>query len=239
MLWWHQSLANDAWNMACFIGGGPNCPSENGPDLDIGAPPILYRLPDGDDVLLVGQKSAHVFALDPDDGQLRWKVKYGRGGYAGGVHWGMAATSTLLYAPNADTTFLPTERGEPKPGLFALSPRDGSIVWFAPAPDVCAADLKPACDRGFSPPPTAIPGVVFQPSFDGWLRAYAEKNGEPLWLFDTVREFTTVSGETARGGSIESAGAIVADGSVLVNSGYLFGGRMPGNVLLAFAVPRR
>ena len=239
MLWWHQSLAKDAWNMACFIGGGPNCPSENGPDLDIGAPPILHRLPDGDDVLLVGQKSAHVFALDPDDGKLRWKVKYGRGGFAGGVHWGMAATSTLLYAPNADTTFLPTERGEPKPGLFALSPRDGSIVWFAPAPDVCPADLKPACDRGFSPPPTAIPGAVFQPSFDGWLRAYAEKDGQPLWQFNTVREFTTVSGEKARGGSIESAGAIVADGSVLLNSGYLFGGRMPGNVLLAFAVPRR
>ena len=239
MLWWHQSLANDAWNMACFIGGGPNCPRENGPDLDIGAPPILHRLPDGDDVLLVGQKSAHVFALDPDDGKLKWKVKYGRGGYAGGVHWGMAATSTLLYAPNADTTFLPTERGEPKPGLFALSPRDGSVVWFAPAPDVCPADLKPACDRGFSPPPTAIPGAVFQPSFDGWLRAYAERDGELLWQFNTVREYKTVSGETARGGSIESAGAIVADGSVFVNSGYLFGGRMPGNVLLAFAVPRR
>jgi polyvinyl alcohol dehydrogenase (cytochrome) len=239
MLWWHQSLANDAWNMACFIGGGPNCPSENGPDLDIGAPPILHRLPDGDDVLLAGQKSAHVFALDPDDGKLRWKVKYGRGGYAGGVHWGMAATSTVLYAPNADTTFLPTERGEPKPGLFALSPRDGSIVWFTPAPDACPADLKPACDRGFSPPPTAIPGAVFQPSFDGWLRAYAERDGELLWQYNTVRDFTTVSGETARGGSIESAGAIVADGSVLVNSGYLFGGRMPGNVLLAFAVPRR
>lgn len=237
MLWWHQSLAKDAWNMACFIGGGPNCPHENGPDLDIGAPPILHRLPSGDDVLLVGQKSADVFALDPDDGKLLWKVKYGRGGYAGGVHWGMAATDTLLYAPNADTTFLPTERGEPKPGLFALSPKDGSIVWFAPAPDVCPENLKPGCDRGYSPPPTAIPGAVFQPSFDGRLRAYAEGDGRLLWEFDTVRDFTTVSGEVARGGSIESAGAIVADGRVLVNSGYLFGGRMPGNVLLVFAVP--
>ena len=239
MLWSHQSLAKDAWNMACFIGGGPNCPRENGPDLDIGAPPILHRLPNGDDVLLAGQKSAHVFALDPDDGKLLWKVKYGRGGFAGGVHWGMAAASSLLYAPNADTTFLPNERGEPKPGLFALSPADGSITWFTPAPDVCPAELKPACDRGFSPPPTAIPGVVFQPSFDGWLRAYAEKDGRLLWEFNTVRDFATVSGETARGGSIESAGAIVADGSVLVNSGYLFGGRMPGNVLLSFAVPKR
>jgi polyvinyl alcohol dehydrogenase (cytochrome) len=238
MLWWHQSLANDAWNMACFIGGGPNCPAENGPDLDIGAPPILHRLPSGKDVLLVGQKSADLFALDAEDGKLLWKVKYGRGGYGGGVHWGMAATSSMLYAPNADTNFLGTEKGVAKPGLFALEPNNGAIKWFVPAPDVCPPNLKPACDRGYSAPPTAIPGAVFQPGFDGWLRAYSERDGKLLWEYNTVREFDTVSGAKARGGSIESAGAIVADGSVLVNSGYLFGGRMPGNVLLAFAVPR-
>jgi polyvinyl alcohol dehydrogenase (cytochrome) len=174
--------------------------------------------------------------LDPADGKVIWRVKYGRGGYAGGVHWGMAATPDVLYTPIADTTFLGTEKGEPKPGLFALDPRSGSIKWFVPAPDVCPADKKPACDRGYSPPPTAIPGVVFQPSFDGFLRAYRESDGRLLWTYDTTREFDTVSGEKAHGGSIESAGAIVADGKVAVNSGYLFGGRMGGNVLLVFSV---
>ena len=234
MLWWHQSIPGDAWNMACFIGGGPNCPVENGPDLDIGAPPILHRLPDGREALLVGQKSGDVFALDPADGKLIWKVKYGRGGFAGGVHWGMSASARTLFAPNADTTFLGTEKGEPKPGLFALEPTSGAIRWFAPAPDVCAPEQKPACDRGYSPPPTSIPGVVFQPAFDGWLRAYRERDGALLWSFNTVREYDTVSGDKARGGSIESAGAVIANGGVLVNSGYLFGGRMPGNVLLMF-----
>ena len=236
MLWWHQSIAGDAWNMACFIGGGPNCPAENGPDLDIGAPPILHRLPSGKDVLLVGQKSADVFALNPDDGRLLWKVKYGRGGFAGGVHWGMSVSARTLFSPIADTTFLGTEKGEPKPGLFALEPSNGKIKWFAAAPDVCKAEQKPACDRGFSPPPTSMPGVVFQPSFDGWLRAYREADGQMLWSFNTARDFDTVSGEKAHGGSIESAGAIIADGRVVVNSGYLFGGRMPGNVLLVFSV---
>lgn len=239
MLWWHQSTKHDAWNMACFIGGGPNCPAENGPDLDIGAPPILHKLVSGKDVLLVGEKSADVFALEPDTGHLIWHVKYGRGGYAGGVHWGMAATPMTLYAPSADTSFLGTEKGEAKPGLFALSPENGSIRWFAPAPDVCPGDRKPACDRGYSPPPTAIPGAVFQPSFDGWLRAYSESDGTLLWSFDTTRQFVTVSGEQAHGGSIESAGAIVAYGQVVVNSGYLFGGRMGGNVLLVFSVDGR
>jgi polyvinyl alcohol dehydrogenase (cytochrome) len=240
MLWWHQSLPNDAWNMACFIGGGPNCPRENGPDLDIGAPPVLHRLPDGRDVLLVGQKSADVFALDPDTGKLLWKVRYGRGGFAGGVHWGLAASATTLYAPNADTTFLGTEKGEPKPGLYALEPASGAIKWFAPAPkDSCKPETKPACDPGYSPPPTVIPGVVFQPAFDGWLRAYRESDGALLWSFDTVRQYDAVGGLKGQGGSIESAGAIVADGAVLVNSGYLFGGRMPGNVLLKFAAGGR
>ena len=235
-LWWYQSVQHDAWNMACFIGGGPNCPLENGPDLDIGAPPILHTLPNGKQVLLVGHKSADIFALDPDNPtHPLWKVKYGRGGYAGGVHWGMAASATTLFAPNADTIFLGTEKGEAKPGLFALDPSNGKIKWFVPAPDVCPADQRPACDRGFSPPPTVIPQVVFQPSFDGWLRAYAEADGSLLWEFNTLRDFQTVSGEIARGGSIESVGATVADGNVLLSSGYLFGGRMPGNVLLVFS----
>lgn len=236
MIWWYQSIKHDAWNMACFIGGGPNCPVENGPDLDIGAPPILYRLPTGKDILLVGEKSADIFALNPDNGKLIWRVKYGRGGFAGGVHWGMAASPSVLYAPNADTTFLGTEKGTPRPGLFALSPETGAIKWFAKAPDACKQGTKPECDPGYSAPPTAIPGVVFQPSFDGWLRAYRESDGRLIWSFDTARTFESVSGVRAHGGSIESAGAIVAHGRVAIDSGYLFGGRMGGNVLLVFSV---
>lgn len=235
-LWHYQSIARDAWNMACFIGGGPNCPEENGPDLDIGAPPILARLADGRDALLVGQKSAHVFALDPADGRELWRVKYGRGGFAGGVHWGMAYDGRTLFAPNADTIFLGTEQGEAKPGLFALDPATGTIRWFTPNPDICPKERKPACDPGLSPPPTAIDGVVFQGSFDGWFRAYDSATGRVLWQYDTVREYSTVNGVPGLGGSLESAGPLVVDGHVLVNSGYLFGARMPGNVLLVFSV---
>ncbi len=239
IVWVYQATAGDAWNMACFIGGGPNCPPENGPDWDIGAPPVLVTAPNGKDVLLAGQKSGDVHALDPDrSGALIWKRKIGRGGYAGGVHWGMAATADTLYAPNADTDFIGRWPGERRPGLFALAVRNGEQRWFAPAPDVCAPEDRPACDPGLSAAVTAIPGVVFAGAFDGHLRAYAAATGEVLWDFDTNRSFPTVSGEVARGGSIESDGPLVAHGRVLINSGYLFGGRMPGNVLLVFA-PRR
>ena len=236
-LWTYQSISGDAWNMACFIGGGANCPVEDGPDLDIGASPVLETLADGTQRLLVGQKSGDVFALDPDDGALVWRTKIGRGGFAGGVHWGMATDGERLYAPNADTTFTGRFTGTPKPGLFALDPATGSEVWFTPAPDVCAADERPACDPGLSAAVSAIPGIVFAGAFDGHLRAYDSADGRILWDFDTNRAFETVSGVVARGGSIESDGPVIVGGWVYVNSGYLFGDRMPGNVLLAFNVP--
>ena len=237
IVWSFQSIPGDAWNMACYIGGGTNCPVENGPDLDIGAPPVLTRLADGKDLLIVGQKSGHVFALDPDDGRLLWRNRYGRGGFAGGVHWGLAVSADTIFAPNADTVFTEKAEGIRKPGLFAIDPADGRVKWFAPAPVVCQASDRPACDPGYSAPVTAIPGVVFAGAFDGHLRAHDAFDGKILWDFNTHGEFPSVSGEIARGGSLESAGPLVQDGHVVVNSGYLFGDRMAGNALLVFAVP--
>ncbi len=236
LVWHFQALAGDAWNMACFIGGGANCPEEDGPDLDIGAPPMLVRV-NGRDLVVAGQKSGDVFALDPADGSLVWRKKVGRGGFAGGIHWGMAAADDVVFAPNADTVFTGRFTGPRKPGLFALHAGDGEQLWFAPAPDVCAEADKPACDPGFSAAVTAIPGVVFAGAFDGHLRAYDAGSGDALWDFDTNQTFPSVSGERARGGSIEADGPVVYQGRVLVNSGYLFGDRMAGNALLVFAVP--
>ena len=237
--WRYQALAGDAWNMSCFLGRDrSNCPEEDGPDLDIGAPPVLWRAEDGREVLLAGQKSGVVHALDPDDnGALLWRKKVGRGGFAGGIHWGMAADRERLYVPNADTNFIGRFTGEPKPGLFALDPLSGATLWFTAAGDHCARRDKPACDPGLSAAVSVIPGVVFAGGFDGMLKAYAADSGEVIWSFNTNDRFVSVSGEMAKGGSIESDGPVIHEGHVLVNSGYLFGGRMAGNALLVFAPP--
>ena len=237
MKWVYQATQGDAWNMSCFIGEAANCPEEDGPDFDFGAPPVLLTLSNGRDVLLAGQKSGFVYALDPDqEGALIWKKRIGLGGFAGGVHWGMAADSDTLYAPNADTNFINKWQGERTPGLYALNAENGEQIWFTPAPDVCAEADKPECDPGLSASVNAIPGVVFAGGFDGHLRAYDSLTGAIIWDFNTAREFETLSGDVARGGSIEADGPVIAHGHVLVNSGYLFGGRMGGNVLLAFSV---
>jgi polyvinyl alcohol dehydrogenase (cytochrome) len=83
---------------------------------------------------------------------------------------------------------------------------------------------------------TLIPGALFSGAVDGILRAYSTDDGRVLWQFDTAREFDTVNGIKARGGSLSGPGAAVAGGMLFVNSGYGILHATPGNVLLAFGV---
>ena len=62
------------------------------------------------------------------------------------------------------------------------------------------------------------------------------ENGEVIWDYDTGRDFKTMNGVDAHGGSIDGPGPVVANGMLFVNSGYALFGQMPGSVLLAFAV---
>ena len=65
--WKNQVTPTDNYNMGCY---GPrpgiNCPlGEQGPDHDFGASPVLVSLAGGKDILLAGQKSGVVWAVDP------------------------------------------------------------------------------------------------------------------------------------------------------------------------------
>jgi polyvinyl alcohol dehydrogenase (cytochrome) len=94
ILWSRQVTADDINNLYCSPRG--NCP---GQDFDFGSPAILERLPNGRDILLAGQKSGIVFALDPDKkGEIIWQARVGKGGTNGGVMWGMASDGQNLYA---------------------------------------------------------------------------------------------------------------------------------------------
>ena len=59
-----------------------------------------------------------------------------------------------------------------------------------------------------------------------------------IWDFDT-QEYKTVNGLTARGGSIDGPGPVIAGAMLYVDSGYGGSGGVPGNVLLAFSVDGR
>lgn len=240
--WITQTTTGDAWNAGClvyFTKDAANCPEENGPDFDFSAPSILLKLENRKDILVAGQKSGIVYGINPDNGAIVWQSRVGRGGVQGGIHFGMAAGDGLLYVPINDM-FYPEDltrydfQHDPRPGIYALDPATGEEVWAKPADNVCPEARKEWCDEGISAPVTAIPGGVIAGHMDGRLRIYGAKDGKVLWDFSTLREFKTVSGEVARGGSMSASGATVANGMLYMNSGYGIYEHMPGNVLLAF-----
>jgi len=240
VLWSKQVLAQDVYNSSCgSTPKGTSCPEGSGPDFDFGSPAILVAVGGGRELLIAGQKSGMVYAFDPDRrGEIVWQVRVGQGGINGGVMWGMAADRQHVYAATSDVVTIRTATSrslDPRSGggLTALRVADGSVVWRA-TPVPCG-DRSP-CSPAQSAAVTSIPGVVFSGSLDGHLRAYDSSNGRVIWDVDTARAFTTVNGVTASGGAIDGPGVVVANGLVLVNSGYTRYGGMPGNVLLVFGV---
>ena len=93
MLWSRQTTPGDAWTSGCSADSrNASCPKEEGPDFDFGSSAILVKTAQGRDVVLAGQKSGVVYALDPDKkGEIVWQARVGKGGTIGGVQWGMSS----------------------------------------------------------------------------------------------------------------------------------------------------
>jgi polyvinyl alcohol dehydrogenase (cytochrome) len=244
IVWSQQVTKNDAYNSGCGTGTA-NCPAERGPDFDFGSPAILATLADGRDLLVAGQKSGIVFAFDPDaEGRILWQTRIGKGGTGGGIQWGMASDGRNVYAAVSDVGR--TRQNNPlDPRRYTLDPEigggvsalriaDGTRQWFS-EPIPCPKNAPQGCSPSQPAAVSAMPGVVFSASNDGHLRAHLAENGRVVWDFDTMREFQTVNGVKASGGSIDGPGAVVAGGMVFITSGYPRNGGVPGNVLLAFA----
>jgi polyvinyl alcohol dehydrogenase (cytochrome) len=231
MLWSHQLNSTDIWNSSCFSPDKTNCPQPPGDDYDFGSPPILKRLPDGRALLLAGQKSGMVYALDPDHaGALVWQKRIAQGGPLGGIQWGGAVDDSRVFYPRSDW-----EDSKPLAGggLFALDLATGRSVWSqSPPRPACAKET--GCSAAQMAPVTAIAGVVFEGSLGGHLRAYDAKNGRVIWDFDTDKPFQTLNKTQARGGSMVATGPLIVGGLLYINSGY--SNALAGNVLLAFSV---
>jgi len=254
--WVFQALAHDAWNAAC-LGGGASCPAENGPDFDFGASVILLERKTGD-LLLAGQKSGEVFALDPDrSGAVVWRNRVGSGSSNGGVHHGLATDGQRVFVPVNDP-----ERKiagyMPKPGVYALSVDDGKVLWSHPiergcrfdpadAPLVGLAEMAkgksqrspwPECSYYYGQSAAAVVanGVVYAGALDGRLRMFDAETGRLLRVIETKQAFKGSNGVDGHGGAIDVGGAIVDGGQLFVLSGYGMFGQMPGNVLLVYGL---
>ena len=252
VVWSKQTLPGDSYNSSCGT-DKQNCPDEDGPDYDFGSSAVLTQLPDGRDVLLAGQKSGMVYALDPaKKGEILWQTRIAAPlphvASSVGVLWGMATDGQKVYASTASSVrSAPTDPRDTRRnildpklggGLTALRITDGAKLWYA-QPIPCAAGMPSGCSPAQSAAVTAIPGVVFSGSNDGHLRAYSAEQGSILWDFNTARSFDTVNRIPAKGGSIDGPGVVIVNGTIFVNSGYSRFGGMPGNVLLAFEPDNR
>ncbi|QFZ24263.1 hypothetical protein EKG83_15725 [Saccharothrix syringae] len=230
--WTQQATHPDTWTLQCFKGVNERCPVP-GPNHDFGASPNVFRVGDRT-VVGVGQKSGVYHLFDAATGAVLWRTALSSG-QAAGIQWGTSYDGRRIYAA--------TYHAHPG-ALHAIAPATGAVLWRAELPaDACttggAATVPDACDLAHGTAVSSVPGVVFEGSEDGRIRAYAAEDGRVLWQYDTVREFTGVNGLTGRGGSISSAGgAVVAGGMLFVNSGYVFGTGIRGGVLIAFGLPR-
>jgi polyvinyl alcohol dehydrogenase (cytochrome) len=231
--WAHQVTENDIWNGSCRL---PNreaaaCPDKDSPDFDFTGSPQLVEVGGGRQFIVVGNKSGVIFGFDPDEhGKIVWQRRVASGGSGGGVFWGSATDGVNIYAANAD--FVAADQGAAG-GMNAVELGTGRVVWSVPGAG-CAN--KNPCKPSQVAAVTLIPGAVFSGTMDGRLRAYSTRDGKVLWEYDTAREFTTVNGVKANGGSMSNSGPAIVDGILYVNSGYSHhGGILPGNVLLAFS----
>jgi polyvinyl alcohol dehydrogenase (cytochrome) len=251
LTWARQITSGDAFTVACP--NGVNCPKSHGPDFDFGSSAVLASLSNGRRLLVAGQKSGVVTAVDPDHGgEIVWRTRVGNGSTLGGVQWGVAADESNLYVAVSDPKFHPAGPATPGAqalisnpgvtllidskaggGLLALKLETGEEVWRTPHPGCSDA---PGCSPAQSAAVTAIPGLVFSGGLDGRLRAYFAENGKIAWDMDTKGDYQAVNGVAAKGGSIDGGGAVVVDGMVYVGSGSGFVGTMPGNVLLAYSI---
>ena len=223
IVWHHQEFEHDAFMARCQATNpaGGNCPDTLGPDYDFGGSSAILQTINGKDILLAAGKGGVAIALDPDNkGELLWRTQLWEAkapSASGLVVWGGAADGSRVYYPLQQTGG----------GLKALDVKTGKVEWNA----AINAD-----QRGQAGPASAIPGVVFTGGWDGILRA-VDAGGKVIWTFNAVRDFDTVNGVPAKGGSFGSAGPVIAGGMVFATSGYpgtLRG--TPGNVLLAFGV---
>lgn len=223
IIWHHQEFSGDSFMNGCRAtnAADTNCPQKLGPDYDFGGSSAILQTVAGKDILLAAGKGGVAIALDPDaEGKLLWRTQLWdtqAPSASGLVVWGGTADGTHVYYPLQ----------QPGGGLKALQLTTGKVDWNA----AINADR-----RGQAGPATSIPGVVFTGGWDGILRA-VDAAGNVIWTYDAKRDFETINGVVANGGSFGCAGVVVSGGMLYVASGYTgIQGGSQGNVVLAFAV---
>ncbi len=216
--WSKRLLRYDVWTNGCIVPGAiAFCPAPAGPDYDLGGsgPNLLPG------IVGFGQKSGFYWALNPDNGDIRWSTQVGPGGGSGGIQWGTATDGRRVYAAIANNfnmpyTLVPGGQEITWGAWSALDPFTGKLIWQTADPTSGATDAGSV---------SVANGVMYAGSSSGFMYALDAATGKILWSF-------------ASGGSVKSGPSIV-DGVLYWGSGYSvasFGGEAGNNKLYAFSL---
>jgi glucose dehydrogenase len=182
--WAHQLGGYDTWVISCNIPDGPqpNCPPIVGPDYDFGEAPMMLTIPHGRkwlDVVIAGQKSGVVWALERDNGTLVWDTVSGPGSALGGSMWGMTTDGERVFTNvvnfyQENFTLVPSNVLTTAGGWVAMNASSGKVLWSVAVPDS-------SLPYG---PLSSANGVVFAPGMgppNGTMYALDPKSGAVLW----------------------------------------------------------
>ena len=195
----------DTWTVACISGGGPNCPTDPGPDADFGSGAQLFTIKKSatskELVVGAGQKSGVYWEADAATGTILWGTRVGPGGADGGMQWGSATDGSRIYVAEADSDNVPyTPAGSTQSitsgSWAALDPLSGKIDWQTPDP-------SGGVDVGSV---STANGVVYAGSSSGHMYALDAATGGVLWDYQ------------GQGSSI--AGPAIVNGLVYWGNGY-------------------
>ena len=193
--------SGDAWTVPCIYSvNAPNCPDPAGPDYDFGQGVMEVSgtiMGTNQTVVIAGQKSGKLWALNADTGEVVWMYDSGVGGTLGGMEFGSATDGQTVYFANGAGGF-----------WGAVDIATGTPIWQTadPNPLVGPAYVN---DTG---PVSVANGVVYVGSMAGndgtrpSMFALDAGTGQILWQF-------------VSGGSVGGGPAIV-DGVVYWGNGY-------------------
>jgi polyvinyl alcohol dehydrogenase (cytochrome) len=220
-IWRRQAYKND------FFAGGTVA---TGPDFDFSASSMIIS-PGGRDLVVSGEKSGDVWALDPKTGDVVWHTTVNPR-HADGTIKDRSTEILFGGATDGATIYWGLRSG----GLVALDAATGREKWRKAIPGLEQRANGLPSRKGVSAAVTLIPGAVFVGGLDGSVRAFSTEDGSELWSYDTGTPVQSVNSGTAKGGSIGNPGPVIAGGMMFVTSGYTgFQGGDTGNLLLAFA----
>jgi len=230
--WRYQILAGDANNGGCGTTEEEqllNCPNLRPSDQgneDVATSPMLRTLPGGRRVVIGMTQSSLTVVIDERTGDVIWQRHASPLGPLpdGGVYGAVA---------DAQNIYVPLHFRDKTGGMVAVRIATGRQVWYTAHPKpVCSEPNATWCNAGNYAAATVMPGVVFAGAIDGTLRGYSTEDGHVLWEYQTRRDFETVNGVPAKGGSVHFQGPTVVNGMVFISSGWA--GEATGNVLMAF-----